>query len=299
MKSTKSQSLPMQKSLSMERASPSTLEWIWSKLHSRAIPLATVIVAWLVIRLLRNRSEASLQNEAFATGYSLATICVFLMLLGVRKRLVAAPLGRIAVWQQTHQYLGILSVGVYALHARWVTTGWLESMLAISFWSIALSGFVTWYVNRTSPRLLRAAGPTTLRQDVPERLKSIAQRAHTTALAAAGHNDTSALAEYHQRVLSDFFANGRGLLYRLHPNGTKRRSLISELENLDRYLSEAGREYRREMSQLVRQKDDLDFQSTIQNRIRIWASAHTWLLGAFVVLTIAHVLTVHQFVSKW
>ena len=272
---------------------------IYNRYVRRLIPSATVIVAWFILRSLRNRSAASLQNEAFLTGYSLAAICVLLLLLGLRKRIVSLQFGRMAIWQQTHHYLGLLSVGTYALHARLLTTGALESLLAISFWSIALSGLVGWYVNRTSPRLLRAAGPQILRQDIPERFRIIAKQAHELALTSAGRSDTAALADHYRGPLSSFFATRRGLIFRISPTGGTRRRLLSGLENIDRYLSEEGRIQRREMSGLVRSKDDFDFQSAIQNRVRLWVAAHTWLLGSFLVLTIAHVLAAHQFTSSW
>jgi len=265
----------------------------------RLIPTVVVVVAWLILRTFRDRSAENLQNEAFVTGYSLAAICVFLMLLGVRKRVITIQIGRLVVWQRTHHYLGLLSVGAYALHAGMLTTGWLESLLALSFWSIALTGLIGWYVNRTSPRMLRAVGAQILRQDIPERSKLIAKEAYTLALTAAGKNDTASLADHYQGGLSSFFTTSRGWIYRMRPSGGKRRKLLDDLENIDRYLGEEGRTQRRAMSVLVRSKDDLDFQSAIQNRIRFWAAAHTWVLGSFVVLTIAHVIVAHQFTSSW
>ena len=267
------------------------------RIGRRLMPCGVVLCIWIILRGLRNRSASSLQNEAFVTGYSLASICVFLLLLGVRKRVLSVQVGRLAVWQQTHHYLGLLSVGAYALHANLFTTGWLESMLAISFWSIAVSGFTSWYVNRTSPRMLRAAGAQILRQDIPERSRQIAKQAFELALACAGKNDSAALADHYRSNLSPFFIAKRNLFYRLSPTGIARRKLLAGLENMDRYLSEEGRSQRRAMSQLVQAKDDLDFQSSLQNRIRFWAQAHTWVLGCFVVLAITHIVLAHQFTS--
>jgi hypothetical protein len=265
----------------------------------RLIPIAVVVVGWLTLRVFRDRSAENLYNEAFVTGYSLAVICIFLMLLGIRKRVITTQIGKLAVWQWTHHYLGLLSVGGYALHAGVLTTGWLESFLGLSFWAIALTGLIGWYVNRTSPKLLAAAGGQILRQDIPEKAKLIAKEAYTLALTAAGKNDTAALANHYQASLSTFFSTSRGWLYRIRPSGGKRRKMLDDLDNIDRYLSEEGRTLRRAMSDLVRSKDDLDFQSAIQNRIRFWAASHTWVLGCFVVLTITHVLIAHQFTSSW
>ena len=272
------------------QARPLSVAWnasasMYSRWLRRLVPSLTVVVGWLILRSIRNRSAASLQNEAFVTGYSLASICVLLMLLGVRKRVLSPQIGRLAVWQQTHHYLGLLSVGVYALHANLITTGWMESALALSFWSIALTGIIGWYVNRTAPRLLRSAGAQILRHDIPERSRLIAKQAHELALASAGKNDTAAMADHYRVHVCSYFTTRRHLLYRISPTGTKRR--------------EEGRSQRREMSLLVQAKDDLDFQAAIQNRVRFWASAHTWVLGAFIVLAITHVILAHRFTSSW
>ncbi len=271
----------------------------FARIASRSVPAAIVLVAWLILRSMRNRSAASMQNEAFVTGYSLATVCLLLMLLGLRKRWVGAPLGPLAIWQRSHHYLGVFCVGAYGLHAGMITTGWFESALAILFWAIAVSGIVGWYVNRTSPRLLRAAGAQVLRQDIPERTTLVATQAYELALESAGNNHSAALADHYRNRLSRYFATGRGWLYRLSPSGSHRRRLLSELENVDRYLGDEGRTLRRKMSQLVQSKDDLDFQSAIQNRMRFWASAHAWLLGSFLVFAVVHVVVAHRFTSAW
>ncbi len=281
------------------RTSAGSLPAFLVRFGRRALPSAIVFVAWLLLRSIRIRSAASLQNEAFVTGYSLAAICVLLVLMGVRKRIVSVPMGRMAIWQQTHHYLGLFSVGAYALHAGMIPSGWLESALAINFWAIALSGLVGWYVNHNAPRLLRAAGSQILRQDIPERSKLVATQAYELALVAAGNNNSAALADHYRNCLSLFFSARRSWVYRLSPTGSQRRRLMAELENADRYLGEDGRMQRRQMSSLVQSKDDLDFQGAIQNRIRLWAAAHTWVLGSFLVLAIAHVVVVHGFSSAW
>ena len=265
----------------------------------RIAPSVDVFVSVLIIRGMRNRSAAALGNEAFVTGYALVMICGLLMLLGVRKRLVTVPLGRIAIWQRAHHYLGLLCVAAYVLHANLIVNGWLESILAMTFWAISLSGFLAWYVNKSAPRLLRAAGDRVLRQDIPERIRAIHSQAYQLALKAAGRSDTAALADHFGIVLNRFMSTRRGLVYRFMPSGTLRRRLTADLENLDRYLSEEGQSLRRDLSVLLQAKDNLDFQSAIQNRVRFFAAMHAWLLGGFLVLTFAHALLAHRFASAW
>ena len=272
---------------------------LFVRMGHRLLPMAIVVIAFMMIRGLRDHSSARMGNEAFATGYALASICVLLMLLGIRKRMFANPVGRLAIWQRTHHYLGLLSLAAYALHAGGITSGWLESALAIFFWAIGMSGLLSWYVNRTAPKLLRAAGPQILRHDIPRRCREIREQAYQLALQSAGKSDTAALADHFGASLSLFFSKRRSLFYRLSPTGSRRRQMLAALENLDRYLSDDGKEQRKQMSQLLQEKDDMDFQSAIQNRVRLCAAMHAWLLGGFLVLTIAHVLIAHRFASSW
>jgi hypothetical protein len=265
----------------------------------RLVPLLVVLFSVILLRSIRDYTSIRLGNEAFVSGYSLAAIVAFLMLLGARKRLVTEKFGRMAIWQRSHHYLGLACMGAYVIHAGAVTNGWLETLLALSFWGISLSGLLSWYVNRTSPRMLRAAGPQILRQDIPERRQAVGLQAYELALSAAGKSDTAALANHYRDHLQAYFATKRSIAFRLYPSGSKRRRLLVELEKVDRYLDEAGRAHRQKMSSLVRDKDDLDFQSAIQNRVRLAASVHTWLLGGFVVFTLAHILAAHQFSSNW
>ncbi len=238
-------------------------------------------------------------NEAFASGFSLLAVVAALFGLSVRKRMIDRPLGSVAIWQAVHHYLGMLCLAIYAMHAGLVVRGWLEIALAIAFWIVSLSGLVSWYVNRTSPRLLRAAGYHVLREDIPQSKQLISEQAYRLALEAAGKNETAALADYYRAKLSAFFMKPRSMGFRVFPTGMRRRNLVAGLESLDRYLSETGRESRRRMCEFVISKDNLDFQYAIQLRIRVWAAMHTAFIGSFLVLTIAHVILAFRYSSHW
>jgi hypothetical protein len=265
----------------------------------RFAPCAVVTIVFLVMNAVRSWYAAKLGNESFFTGYSLAAIVACLLLLGVRKRVANHAWGKVAIWQRAHHYMGMLSIVAYALHANFITTGWLESLLAISYWLIALSGILSWYINKSAPRLLMAAGPQILRQDIPDASGSLARQAYAIAVEAAGRSDSAVLADHYRHHMSNYFASSRSILFRIRPTGNTRRQLLAELENLDRYMDQAGCALRQQMSQLVQAKDNLDFQSAIQNRIRLCASMHTWLLGGFTILAVAHVLLAHQYSSSW
>jgi hypothetical protein len=262
-------------------------------------PLLAIALASLACMGLQSYVTNRLGNAAFATGYTLLAVIIALTMLGVRKRLPSANLGPVTVWQTTHHYLGLFCLIAYVSHAGILTNGWLESILAVLFWTILLTGFVSWYVNRSSPQLLRAAGQAILRSDIPEAKIAVAEQAYQLALAAAGSSNAFVIADLYQATLTKFFSSPRSLWYRIFPTGRHRRDLQYQLTELTRYLDERGVQLQAQMIDLVKRRDDLDFQSAIHNRIRFFATIHTLLLGAFIVFTAGHVLVAHLYSSHW
>lgn len=263
---------------------------------ARVACIAAFVTALVFYRYWR---ESQLGNESFATGYVLSALCLALLSLGLRKRVYGIALGRVAIWQQAHHMLGTLCLVVYVLHAGFLTTGWLESLLAVLFWCILSSGFVSWYVNKRSPRLLQAAGNAILSSEIPKARREVLDQAYHIALRAAGNTRWSVIADLYRSRLEAFFQRPRTIWYRISPNGKRRRALLSELEGLARYLDSTGVKLLQEMRRCIEQRDDLDFQWAIQQRIRFWASFHSCLMGAFVVVATFHVLLAHFFSSHW
>lgn len=277
-----------------------------SAIHPFAKPIRTWLVRslWvggsvLSLVVYRNWIESRLGNEAFATGYVLSFVCLSLCALGIRKRVYGLALGPVSAWQSAHHFLGTLCLCVYCLHAGLLTTGWLESILAILFWVILASGMVSWYINKRGPRLLQAAGKAILLSEIPNAKKEVMDQAYHIALRAAGNTRWSAIADLYRNRLEDFFRKPRSMWYRIAPHGRGRRRLLAELDRLTRYLDNTGQELQREMHACIQKRDDLDFQEAIQKRIRFWAVSHSCLLGAFLVTAIFHVLIAHFFSSHW
>ncbi len=266
---------------------------------SRIIRICFIALMVGAIYWIRNYRIQQLGNEAFVTGYVLTCVCIALGLLGVRKKLIHLSLGPVAHWQKAHHWLGSLCLIIYLMHAGVMTSGWLESALAIVFWVILVSGIVSWRVNRTSPKLLQAAGKVMLRSDIPAARRDVQEDAYRLALRCAGNSNSSAIADLYREKLALFFQSPRSIWYRISPSGKLRRELLAELERLDRYLDEKGRGLKQEMHRLISRRDDLDFQMAIHQRVRFWATFHSCFLGAFVVLAAVHILLAHLYSSHW
>ncbi len=257
--------------------------------------LAVTAGALSLLWWFRQWSESSLGRPDFLTGWALFAVCIAMMLLSMRKRLLLLPIGKLAIWQQLHHYLGLFAVGSFLLHAGFVVHGTMELIMAVLFWAISLSGILGWYINATTPKKMRAAGPAVLRDDIAELRRELAQRAYAIALHAAGRLESATLAEHYVRRLQPFFHRRRSLAYCFIPNGRMRRSLLHDMDQIVRYLGPEGRASHSTLSQLIREKDDLDFQWAMQNRLRGWVIVHVSLIWSFYLVVACHVFSVYRF----
>jgi hypothetical protein len=103
------------------------------------------------------------------------------------------------------------------------------------------------------------------------------------------------LSEYYQRRLLPYFQTPRSVFYQLLPTGSRRRQLLRELEDLDRYLAADGLKHRRMLSAMVQSKDDLDFHYALQTRLRYFYTAHFALTWTLLILIGVHVVLVLRF----
>ena len=83
------------------------------RIRNGGTTMIVVALVWLWVRVLESR----LTPSSFATGYLMLAAVLFLALYNVRKKLPFLPLGSSAAWLQWHLYVGLGSVGVFALHA--------------------------------------------------------------------------------------------------------------------------------------------------------------------------------------
>lgn len=266
------------------------------RISTRSIrSISATALAVLLVYFFYQGFERNLGRTDYFSGYTLLATCSALMLLSMRKRLLVLPLGSVAIWQQIHQYLGLFAVAIFLMHTGFTVHGVFELALTLLFWIISLSGILGWYINYSTPKRMLAAGPAVLRDDIVMLRKQIAERAYTIALRCAGKLESATLSELYLQRLQTFFQRRRSLAYCLAPNGQQRRELMHDLDQMVRYLGPEGRSSQASLSQLVQEKDDLDFQWAMQNRLRGWVIVHVSLVWSFFILVACHVYMVYHF----
>ena len=191
-------------------------------------------------------------------------------------------------------YVGLATFVLFGLHVGWkVPNGGFELLLTSLYLIVALSGVYGLYVTRTIPKKLTALNDEVIYERIPNFRASLAAEAQALILEACQHSDV--LARFYRNRLAEYFERPRSLAYLANPTGRLRRQLMSEIDDLDRYLSNDQRSLSRKLSQMVKKKDDLDYHAAQQGRLKIWLFAHIGFTYSLLLVSILHGVMAHAF----
>jgi len=262
------------------------------RLTNTAITVGALALVWAASAWLEYR----LRPTSFFTGWLLLACLAFLALFQVRKKLPAPPLGSSAVWMQAHIYVGIGSAGLFLMHAhgRW-PHGTLDTALAALYVATLVSGLVGLYWTRTIPRRLSRVAHEVLYERIAALRGRLREQAESAVLAAVRTAGGATLGEFYNTRLQEYFSTRRGWRYRLRPTSALRKSLLAELTDVTRYLSDAERRTAEELFALVRQRDDLDYHEALQWRLRTWLFVHIALTYPLLIAAGLHAWVAHLF----
>ncbi|MCA9152553.1 MAG: hypothetical protein KDA92_24790 [Planctomycetales bacterium] len=223
------------------------------------------------------------------TGYLLYGCVIVLLAFHWRKRLSFLPLGKASTWMQFHIYTGLAALPIYLAHAGFqLPQGRLELVLSSLFTLTFVSGIVGLYVTRTYPQRLTNASQQVLFDQIPAAQHLVAQQARQLVLQLVQEPGTTTLARFYQERLHTYFEQPRGWRFTLRPGIQTRRALMSQLTSIQRYFSAREQVAGDQMFQLIRQKDDLDYQQALQTILRGWLYLHISLSYALFVVGAVH-----------
>jgi hypothetical protein len=262
------------------------------RLQNGVLLLTALGATWWGVRA----GDDSLASSAFGTGYLLLGAIFFLAMYNLRKKLPSLPLGTSATWMQWHLYVGVGTVGVFAMHTRTVwPSGWLDACLALVYSLTVASGIVGLYLTRTIPRQLARVSEEIVYERIPAFQRQVRVQADDVVLQAVTASGATTLADFYAARLFAFFRRPRGWRYLVRPTSTLRRAMMREMHDLRRYLSEQEQAGCERLFALVRRKDDLDFHDARQKVLKLWLFAHIGLTYALVLLGVLHGVLAHAF----
>ncbi len=242
--------------------------------------------------------DAGLGSAEIMTGSTVLASLFVLLLLGVRRRLPFWPLGSVSMWTQIHIYTGLFAGGVYWLHVPAIIAGGrLEMAVSMLFVLVTLSGFYGVFASRTLPKKLTTIDRQ-LRFDLVDwHRQQISTAARGLLEQVNEQTSLRVLGGFYTKCLQPFFASRPSLAFVVAPTSSRRKRLLTGLQQLDRYLENEGRETSGALAALVRRRDELDYQYALQLRLRLWVVIHGVLSLLLVALSIAHAIAALRFMS--
>ncbi len=255
-----------------------------------ALLAAAGLLAW------HTAHYVALYNPAFLTGWLLLAVIFLLTLYNGRKKLPMLPMGTAAAWLQWHLYLGLLAIFIFALHIDWtLPSGILEGFLALFFIVVAGSGVVGIYLSRKFARMLTRRTEEVVLERIPQFIATLRAQAEDLALKSAVETGSSTIADFYGSRLSSYFAAPRN--FRLHLQGSHRASfaLMTDLDDMTRYLNDQETVYLEELRLLVERKDQLDYAYALQSTLKAWLFVHLPVTYGLILLTLLHLVLVYSF----
>ena len=237
-----------------------------------------------------------LRRAAIFSGATLLALLLFLTLFNARKKLPFLPLLRASTWMQFHIYAGYLSVILFGIHTHWrIPQGSLEIILALLFMGVALSGVAGIFISRWIPPRLSVYGQTVIFERIPAMRIELRKKAEELVVESVAATHSSTLADFYEGKLRDFFARPQSITHHLIGNRKSLFKLLSELDALDRYLNTREREVVAQLTEMIRTKDNLDFQLAGQGALKAWLFIHIPLTYALILIAFGHAILAWSF----
>jgi hypothetical protein len=237
-----------------------------------------------------------LPRLVYLTGWVLLALMLLLTFYNGRKKIPFLPLISSRNWLQFHIYAGWFTLLLFLFHIRFrVPTGRFEITLAILYGLVMVSGFVGLFISRTFPRRLTTRGGEVIFETIPVVRRNLRLRAEELALKSIPDVQASTVANFYSEELIPFFSGPKNLWSHVFEIRRPVNQLLKKIEDLNRFLNEKERTVMAQISDLVRQKDGLDYHHSLQFTLKIWLFTHIPLTYSLLIFSFVHVVLVYAF----
>lgn len=267
------------------------------RLALRRAVLAAVLAAAVAFTYSRREQwQLAFPHLAYLSGWALFILMVFLTAYNGRKKLPFIPLISSRIWLQVHIYAGLFTGFLFLFHLEWT---WplevFERVLALLFVTVTASGIAGWWLSRVLPLRLTIAGGDVPFDRIPEVLRSLRLRAERVALQAIPTARATTLADFYTERLADFFAAPAN--FTAHLRGSRRplNQRLNLIGEVRRFLNAEENASLDQLADLVRQKDAVDYQRSLQLVLKGWLFVHIPLTYALLLASVVHVVLVYAF----
>lgn len=263
----------------------------------RRAALAAILVASSGLVVVKSgRWQQALPHFTYLSGWGLFGLMLVLTAYNGRKKLPFIPLLSSRLWLQIHVYLGLFTGLIFLLHLRWSwPSGWFEVALAFLFSTVTGSGIAGWWLSRALPPRLTTVGGEVPYDRIPEVLRALREEAERVALNAIPTARTTTLADFYSSRLAGFFAAPSN--FTAHLRGSRRplNRLLAQIGEVRRFVNPEESRSLDQLAELVRSKDAVDLQRSLQLVLKGWLFVHVPLTYSLLLASIAHIVVVYAY----
>jgi hypothetical protein len=253
--------------------------------------IGALLLLLIGVGILQTSARMSLHDPAFITGFSLLACLAVLTLFNIRKKFPMLPLGRVANWTHIHILMGWFTVGLFLLHIGFnVPDGALEIVVALLFAAVAISGIIGGLISKIYPQRLTTRGQEVILERIPEFRQKLKSDADELALASIEKTGGRTIADFYSSRVMPFLREPENQIVYRFGGAKSPHKLLADMNAVCRYLDDCGQEIILELSEIVRQKDALDFHQSLQWALKIWLFVHIPLTYSLWILVLLHMV---------
>lgn len=255
------------------------------RLRNTLLCLTAMVLAYAVWRLLR----VALRPAAIYTGFSLLALVLALTLFNGRKKLPLLPLLKASSWLQFHIYAGWLSVWVFLLHVGFrFPTGALETLLALLFVIVTLSGVAGLFITRLLPAAITRSGEPLVYERIPRYQHALRAEVEAIVEEAERRSGSTAMGNFYLNSLAPYFQR-RSSIFLLAGNPSRHAGrILGHMDEYCRYLDEDLVGSMERLRDCVERKRNLDFQNAAQRLLKVWLFVHIPFTYSLIIVALVH-----------
>lgn len=235
----------------------------------------------------------------YLTGWLLLGIILTQFLYYAHKRLKWFRLPNGLPWLQLHTEFGLLAVVVFLIHMGLVLPGGgLSLFLVVVFIAVILTGLLGLYIKKRYQKMvLRRTSREVVAEEIPKLIDTLRQKAEKIMIDCASQRGDSLLVNHFLKHLTAVFVAPQDLLAHLVGSDPKLTKQLGDIEQLIPYLDKSEVQPAKQLMELIRRKNRLDYFYAHDSMLKLWLLIHVPLASVLVLLIVMHIVVIYAFLG--
>lgn len=254
------------------------------------------LVTLIILLLVRHFAAIQMADPNFINGWIFFTFLILLMLYYVRKKLNVLPLGKMEYWLAFHLLCATGFIVTYCFHiGATLPDGWFNLTLWASNLAVILTGLVGLSMSKTLPKEIRQIAQRPTQEEIPQLKRKLIDDAEQTVLDYLQSHYSEPLHRLFTGSIYPFLVSPVSLYSTITQGHKPFRQLLTEIEELDYFVSTEEQAVLTTLKQKVKRKHHLDRQSLLQSMLKHWLFLHVSSTLVLLIFVALHIFAVYGF----